>query len=67
MAPHLTLVEQSRALQASAKGQTPMAVFDTLEKARSQLEFLMFHWFFGVFVGDLPNPWCHFSPLLVWS
>ena len=36
MAPHLTLVEQSRALQASAKGQTPMAVFDTLEKARQR-------------------------------
>ena len=31
MAPHLTLVEQSRALQASAKGETPMAVFDMLE------------------------------------
>ena len=36
MAPHLTLVEQSRALQASAKGETPMAVFDTLEKARQR-------------------------------
>ena len=34
MAPHLTLVEQSRALQAFAKKETPMAVLGMLEKAR---------------------------------
>ena len=34
MAPHLTLVEQSKTLQAFAKKETPMAVFDMLEKAR---------------------------------
>ena len=34
MAPHLTLVEQSRAVQASAKNETPNAVFDMLQNAR---------------------------------
>ena len=41
MAPHLTLVEQSRALQAFEKGETPMAVFDMLEKARQRKGFAM--------------------------
>ena len=34
MAPHLTLVEQSRAVQASAKNETLKAVFDMLQNAR---------------------------------
>ena len=33
MAPHHTLVEQTRALQASAKDETPKAVFDMLQNA----------------------------------
>ena len=41
MAPRLTLVEQSKALQASAKDETPKAVFDMLQKAPSHSYVLL--------------------------